>query len=102
MKKDDALHPLEQIKRQLAQIATSLGLTLETFALVIEDDQEMSVFQCQLTIRPEAVMSDAEREQAEFDAQFARIEEDEREKELHDKKIPLIKKDIDDWLAEDD
>lgn len=102
MKKNEALQPFEAIKQQLAQIATSLGLTLETFAFVVEDDQELSCFQCQFTVRPEAVMSDAEREQAEFDAQFAGIEEAEREKELHDKKIPLMKKDIDDWLAEGD
>ena len=101
MKKHEALQPFEAIKAQLEQIAESLGLTLEAFALLIEDDQELTAFQCQFTIRAEAVMSEAEREQAKFDAEFQRIEEQEREREIHEQKLPKIQKDIDDWLSED-
>ena len=101
LKKTDALQPYQAIRKQLEQIATHLGMTLETFALVVVDDPDFCDIQCQFTIRADAVMSEAEREQAEFDRQFEEIEQRTREQEIMDKKVPKIKADIDEWLQED-
>jgi len=102
MNKEEAFQPFMALKKQLEQIAASLGLTLATFGLIIEDDLDLCGVQCQFMIRPEAVMSDAEREQATFDREFEQIEIREQEKELQDKKIPQIKADLDEWLNSDE
>lgn len=104
MKKADALAPFLAQMKQLQQIAGTLGLTLDLFGIIIppNGDLELVEYQTQLTIRPEAVLSEAEREQVVMDAQFAQIERGEKEREQREEQIPRLLSDIDAWIREDD
>ena len=69
-KRDDAYRPFENIKKRLEEVADSLGLTIERIAFSLEDDVEAHTMTVVWSVRPDAVMTEAEKEQRKVDEQF--------------------------------
>jgi uncharacterized FlaG/YvyC family protein len=69
-KRDDAYLPFENIKSRLEEVAESLGLTIERISFSLDDNVESHTVTVIWSVRPDAVMTEAEKEQRKVDEQF--------------------------------
>lgn len=67
MKRDEAYEPFKNIKARLEEIAESLGLECHRVSFNVDDDYLVHVV---WTVKAEAVMSEAEKEQLKIDREF--------------------------------
>lgn len=69
-KKDEAYKPFENIKARLEEVAASLGLECHNIAFTVGPHATLQVF---WTLKADAVMTDAEKDQRRVDDEFARM-----------------------------
>lgn len=98
MDKSEALSPWMTLKKELEKIATSLGLTMESWGVVFDDDPALTSGQAIFTVRPEAVMSDEEKEQLRYDKEFLDMQEADHERDLLETRAPQAREDVESWL----
>jgi hypothetical protein len=96
--KDDALKPIQNLQKRLQEVAKSLDLEVETFLYRPATGDMPDIFQVQLIIRAEAVMSEAEKDQKRIDAQFEEMEKALMQDDIAENKLPQIERDIQDWF----
>lgn len=72
-KRDDAYRPFENIKARFQEIAESLGLNLERISFSLDEDIEAHTMTVIWSLRPDAVMTDAEKEQRKVDQEFEKL-----------------------------
>jgi hypothetical protein len=97
--KDDAFRPFLNIKKRLQEVCDALGLDVERFMVLPDEGTE--IIQAVLVVRPDAVMSEAEKEQKRFDEEFARMEKSLVEDSVFDEKKPSMREDLEKWLNDD-
>lgn len=66
-KRDDAYKPFLNIKKRLEEVAESLGLEVAKVFISVDDDHLLQVV---WTVKPDAVMTEVEKEQRRVDNMF--------------------------------
>lgn len=65
--KEEAYKPFENLKKRFEEVAESLGLQVENMMFFLNEDHMVNVV---WTITPEAVMTEAEKDQRRVDKEF--------------------------------
>jgi hypothetical protein len=102
MDKDEVLNPIKVLQTRLKEIAKSLNLDVESFVYRPSDENHPDIFQVQLVIRAEAVMSDAEKEQRKVDDEFKLLEAEWAAEHNANNRMPAIEQDLEDWFGKDE
>lgn len=69
-KREEAYKPFANLKKRLEEIAEALGLEVESMILFVNDEYLVNVV---WSVKDEAVMTDAEKDQRRVDAEFAKM-----------------------------
>jgi hypothetical protein len=67
-KKDDAYRPFENLRKRFEEVAESLGLEVHNMMFFVNEENMVNVV---WTVKPDAVMTEAERDQRRVDKEFA-------------------------------
>lgn len=97
MNSEEAFKPFKVLEERAKEIAESLGLTVERFTLCVT---EPSFIQIAFSVSPDAVLTTEEKEQRQIDEQFKAIERQFQEDQIENKRMPDVRKDIEDWLKD--
>lgn len=72
-KRDDAYRPFDNIRNRFQEVAESLGLNIERISFSLDEDVDAHTMTVIWTVRPDAVMTEAEKEQRKVDQEFENL-----------------------------